>query len=137
MTSPSVFTQMLRGERPARFVWQDERVVASLSDRPIQPGHVLVFPREQVDHWIDLSPDLLAHLMQVAQTIGRALQQAFRPVKVGMVIAGVEVRHVHIHLAPIGSVHDLDFSKQEPGDPARLDADAERIRAALGGLGQG
>lgn len=127
---------MIRGELPARFVWRDERVVAFMAQAPLAPGHVLVVPRQEVDYWIELEPELLLHVMTVAQHVGRAIQQAFRPVKVGMVIAGVEVRHVHLHLSPISSVRDLDFTHQDPGvDPESLDRDANAVRAALRELG--
>ncbi|HSJ31445.1 MAG TPA: HIT family protein [Longimicrobiales bacterium] len=136
MPTGSVFTQMMRGDLPARFVWNDDLVVALLSNTPLNAGHTLVVPRREVDHWIDLEPDLLHHLMEVSRDIAQAMHVAFRPVKVGMVIAGIEVRHVHIHLVPIDAVRDLNFEHQElQPDPARLDADADRIRNALRGRG--
>jgi histidine triad (HIT) family protein len=131
----SVFTRIIRGELPARFVWKDDRCVAFLSARPLKPGHTLVVPREEVDHWLDLVPDLAVHLMVTAQVIGRALQHSFRPVKVGMVIAGLEVPHVHLHLVPIEGIHDLDFDRQDPNPrPEDMDAAAATIRAALRAL---
>ncbi len=130
----SLFTKIIRGEIPGRFVYQDERCVAFLTIAPLKPGHTLLVPREEVDHWIDLDPELAAHLMRVAQRLGRAMQSAFQPVKVGVAIVGLEVRHVHIHLSPLWEIGDLDFSKQEKNpDPRALDAAAEKIRAALGG----
>ena len=132
MTNGSIFTRMLRGDVPARFVWQDEHVVAILARTPIRPGHTLVVPRREVDHWIDLEPALLEHLMRVAQEVGRAIQAAFDPVRVGLMIAGIEVRHVHVHLTPANSLADLSFERQDPDpDPAALDAAADSIRAAL------
>lgn len=128
----SIFTQMMSGERPARFVWSDDSVVALLSSTPVSPGHTLVVPRREVENWIDVEPSLLHHAMDVAQRVARALQAEFRPTRVGMVIAGIEVRHVHVHLVPIDSVRDLNFDRQDPRpDPAVLDAIAERMRAAL------
>ena len=138
MSDTSVFTRIIRGELPARFVWRDESAVAFLSKAPLNPGHTLVVPRQEVDHWIDLDPALLARLMTVAQEIGKALQRTFQPAKVGLLIAGLEVRHVHVHVhvSPVNSVHDLDFPRQDPSpDPAGLDAVAERIRSALRELG--
>ncbi len=128
----SVFTRIIEGELPGRFVWRDERSVAFLSIAPIRPGHVLVVPIEEVDHWIDLEPDLAAHLMVVSRTIARAQQAAFRPARVGLMIAGLEVPHTHLHLVPIGSERDLDFANADHDpDPAALDDAAERIRQAL------
>lgn len=132
----SVFTMIINGDLPARFVWEDAECVGFLSINPLAAGHILVVPRQEVDHWIDASPDLLAHLTWVAQQIGEALQQAFDPVRVGMMIAGLEVPHLHIHVVPINGVNDLDFSNADP-DPgeAALDAAAGKVRAALQGLG--
>lgn len=128
----SVFTRIIDGELPGRFVWRDERSVAFLSIAPIRPGHVLVVPIEEVDHWIDLEPDLAAHLMLVSHTIARAQQAAFRPKRIGVMIAGLEVPHTHLHLVPIGSERDLDFANADHDpDPAALDDAAERIRQAL------
>lgn len=128
----SLFTRIIAGEIPGRFVWRDDRCVAFLTIAPLRPGHALVVPIDEVDHWLDLAPDLAAHLMQVAQTVGRAQQQAFSPQRVGMIIAGLEVPHTHLHVIPIESEADLDFSRADQ-DPAAaaLDDAAERLRAAL------
>jgi histidine triad (HIT) family protein len=133
---PSVFTRIIAGELPARFVWKDPRCVAFLSNRPLRPGHTLVVPRQEVDHWLDLDASLLAHLMSVSQQLGRALQHGFQPVKVGMMLAGLEVPHVHIHLVPIESLRHLDFAQQNANpDPEGMDRAAETIRVSLLELG--
>lgn len=133
----SVFTMIINGELPGRFVWRDERCVAFLTIAPLTPGHTMVIPRDEVDHWLDLDADLLAHLTGVSQSIGNALQHAFDPVKVGVIIAGLEVPHTHIHLVPIrDEIRDLDFANAEQNpDPADLDRNAERIRETLRALG--
>jgi len=129
---PSLFTKIIRGEVPGRFVWRDERAVGFLTIAPLRPGHTLVVPVEEIDHWLDVPPELMQHLTLVAQKIGQAVQQVFRPEKVGLMIAGLEVRHVHLHLVPIHSLGDLDFAKADAkAAPAALDAAAERLRAAL------
>ena len=128
----SVFSRIIAGELPARFVWRDRRCVAFLTTAPLRPGHVLVVPREEVDHWIDASPELLAHLMHVAQKIAKSIDDAWHPTKVGLIIAGLEVRHLHVHLTPIWALSDLDFARQDKGaKPEDLDDAAERLRAAL------
>ncbi len=132
----TVFTKIIEGELPARFVWQDDRCVAFLSIAPLQPGHTLVVPREEVDHWVDLDPGLAAHLMQVAQTIGRAQNAAFSPVRVGLMIAGLEVPHVHLHVVPISAEADLRFDRADHApDETMMDDAAGRIGAALGEMG--
>jgi histidine triad (HIT) family protein len=132
----SIFTRIIRGELPGRFVWRDPRAVAFLTIEPLRPGHTLVVPVEEVDHWLDLEPELASHLMRVAQSVGRGIQRALRPEKVGLIIAGLEVPHVHLHLTPIDELRDLDFSRanRSPRDED-LDRAAAKIRAALRELG--
>lgn len=132
----TVFTRIIEGELPARFVWNDERCVAFLSVNPIRAGHTLVVPREETDHWLDLDETLTAHLMSVSRKIGRALERAYGPEKVGLMLAGLEVPHVHIHLLPIDGLEDLSFENaQSDPDPAQLDEAAEKIRSELEELG--
>ena len=132
----SIFTKIIEGELPGRFVWKDEQTVAFLSINPVQPGHALVVPRQEVDHWLDLDPELARHLMGVCQSVGRAIQRAFQPIKMGSAIVGLEVPHVHIHLIPIDAIADLDFSKADTNPkPEDLAAAADRIRAVLRELG--
>ncbi len=128
----SVFSRIIAGELPARFVSDDDLCVAFLSIAPLREGHVLVVPREEVDHWLDLDDDLLAHLMVVSKRIGAALDRVYRPTKVGMMLAGLEVAHVHVHLVPIDSMRDMDFqgADNDP-DAETLDTVAVDIRAAL------
>jgi histidine triad (HIT) family protein len=129
---PSVFTRIIAGELPGRFVWKDESCVAFLAANPLAPGHVLVVPRQEIDHWLDLPAALLAHLMEASQEIGRAIQDEYRPQKVGVALVGLEVRHVHVHLVPLNAIADLDFSRAEKHpSPAALDEACRRLRAAL------
>ena len=128
----SIFTRIIEGELPGRFVWRDERCVAFLSIAPLRPGHTLVVPIEEVDHWIDLDVELAAHLFTVAHRIGRAQQSAFSPTRVGLVIAGMEVPHTHLHVVPVDQESDLHFANARPAADDDLDAAAERLRADLG-----
>jgi histidine triad (HIT) family protein len=132
----TIFTRIIDGELPGRFVWRDEHCVAVLSINPLRAGHTLVVPRAEVDHWVDLEPATNAHLMAVAQRIAQAQMDAFAPTRVGLMIAGLEVPHVHLHVVPMDGVHDLDFDNaaRDP-DPDGLDAAAEAIRVALRGRG--
>jgi histidine triad (HIT) family protein len=132
----SLFTRIIKGELPGRFVWRDDRAVAFLTIQPLKPGHALVVPIEEVDHWLDLSPDLAQHLTHVSQQVGKAIDRAFAPAKVGLIIAGLEVSHVHLHVTPIHELQDLNFANADPNpDPVEMDAAAEKIRAALRELG--
>ena len=132
----SIFTRIINGELPGRFVWRDDRAVAFLTIQPLKPGHSLVVRIEEVDHWLDLDPDLARHLLDVSQLVGKAIDRAFKPAKVGLIIAGLEVSHVHLHVTPIHALQDLNFANADPNpDPAEMDAAAEKIREALRELG--
>lgn len=129
---PTLFTRIIDGELPGRFVHRDDTCVAFLSIAPIRPGHTLVVPVAEVDHWVDLEPDVAAHLMRVAQRIGQAQMQAFSPARVGMIIAGMEVPHTHLHVIPIDSESDLRFDRADPSTPAEaLDDAADRLQRAM------
>ena len=130
---PTLFTRILAGEVPGRFVYRDDRCAAFLTIAPLKPGHTLVVPVEEIDHWLDLPDDLRDHLFGVAARIGRAIQEVWQPEKVGLMIAGLEVPHVHLHLVPIWSVRDMDFANQDRNpDPAALDEAMHKLRAAIG-----
>ena len=129
---PTVFTRIITGEWPGRFVYRDDVCAAFLSIAPLQPGHTLVVPIEEIDHWIDAPPELNAHLLSVAQRIGMAQQQAFNPTKVAMIIAGLEVPHLHLHVVPMRTEADLHFANADPSpSPESLDEAAAKIREAL------
>lgn len=128
----SIFTRIIQGEIPGTFVWRDDVAVAFLSINPITPGHTLVVPIEEVEHWIDLPDELASHLMKVSTRLGRAVQAAFDPVKVGLVIAGYEVPHTHLHVVPTWSMADLDFrNAASMVDRDTLEETAARIRSHL------
>jgi histidine triad (HIT) family protein len=133
---PTLFTRIIDGEIPGTFVWRDPEAVAFLSINPVQPGHTLVVPRAEVDHWIDLEPRLTQHLTAVAQTIGKAQARVYEPMKVGLLVAGLEVPHVHVHVIPLqqGEI-DLHLDRATTASPEQLGAEAEKIRSALRDLG--
>ena len=134
----TLFTKIIDGEIPGRFVWRDEQAVVFLTIAPIAPGHALVVPVAEVDHWIDLDAGLAGHLMDVARQVGRAQVRAFSPTRIGMIIAGLEVPHCHLHLIPMDSEADLSFARADHDpDPDALDEAAERLRAALRDDGHG
>lgn len=130
----TIYTLIMNGDIPGTFVHRDETCVAILDINPINTGHVLVIPVQEVDHWLDLDPDVTAHLMAVARRIGLAQQAAFNPARVGMMIAGFEVPHTHIHVIPMDSMDHISFASARPGDADEREAAAEKIRAALAEL---
>ena len=135
---PTIFTRIIEGELPGRFVWKDDDCVGFLSIAPLRPGHTLVVPRVEVDHWLDLDAALAARLMVVAHAIGRAQRTAFDPARVGLIIAGLEVPHTHLHVVPIDRESDLSFANADASASAEsMDDAARRIREALREQGHG
>ena len=132
----TVFTKIIEGEFPGTFVWRDDRCVAFMSINPLAAGHVLVVPIDEIDHWIDAPPELTAHLFAVAHTIGSAQQTAFDCERVGLIIAGYEVPHTHVHVIPTSSMAELSFANAAASvDRADLEAWAEAIRRELRAIG--
>ena len=93
----SVFTMIIKREIPGRFVYEDDDVVAFLTIEPMTQGHTLVVPRVEVDNWQDVDAELFNHVMAVSQRIGRAVCAAFGSDRAGVIIAGLEVPHLHVH----------------------------------------
>lgn len=134
--SLSIFSRIIAGELPGRFVWRDETVVAFLTIAPIRPGHTLVVPVRQIDRWTDVPVDLWTEMSRVSHVIGGVLQDAFECDRVGVIVAGLEVPHCHIHLVPIRTEADLSFALADHGAAAEdLDDAATRIRAGLTAAG--
>ncbi|QDQ96843.1 HIT family protein [Tomitella fengzijianii] len=134
----TVFSKIIAGEIPGRFVWSDDRVVAFLTIAPVAQGHTLVVPRDEVDNWQDVDPSLFAHCSTVAQHIGKAVCSAFDAPRAGMLIAGFEVPHLHLHVFPAADMSGFDLSLADPqAPPEQMDVAAERIRAALRAQGHG
>jgi histidine triad (HIT) family protein len=124
----SIFTRIINGEIPGRFLWKDDVCVAVLDVRPLARGHALVIPRAEVDQWTDLPADTAAHLMTVAHAVGNAQKALLSPARIGLMIAGFEVPHVHVHVVPMDSMAALDFGQ---ADPSPDDADLDRLQASL------
>lgn len=128
----SIFTRIIAGDIPGRLVWDDDQCVVMVDIRPLHRGHCLVIPKAEVDHWVDLDPGTATHLMEVARHIGRAQQQAFPSQRIGLLIAGFEVPHTHVHVVPVDDMGDLDFRNADPSvDAAELDRVADELRAQL------
>lgn len=134
----TLFSKIIAGDIPGRFVWKDEDCVSFLTIGPITDGHVLVVPRLEVDKWTDAPAELLAKLMAVAQSIGQAQLAAFGAPRAGVMLAGFEVEHLHIHVFPAFGLENFSFNAVDNNpDPAVLDANAQKLRAALHRAGHG
>jgi len=130
---PSVFTMIINRELPGRFVYEDDDVVAFLTIEPMTPGHTLVVPRAEVDNWQDLDPELFNKVMAVSQRIGKAVCQAFDAPRAGVIIAGLEVPHLHVHVFPARDLADFGFANVDRNpSPQSLDEAQAKILAALG-----
>ena len=130
---PSVFTMIINRDLPGRFVYEDDDVVAFLTIEPMTPGHTLVVPREEVDNWQDLEPEVLDRVMHVAQRIGKAVCAAFGAARAGVIIAGLEVPHLHVHVFPAFNLTDFGFAHVDRNpSPESLDEAQAKIIAALG-----
>jgi len=134
----TLFTRIIDGEIPGRFVWADDVAVAFGTIAPITDGHVLVVPRAEIVQLTDAPDDVLAHLIAVAKTIGRAQQAAWEAPRAALLVAGFEVPHLHLHVLPAWDEASLTFANARTDVPAAdLDAAAERVRASLVAAGHG
>lgn len=128
----TIFSRIIDGDIPGTFVWRDEHCVVFMSINPMAHGHALVVPIEEVDHWVDASPTLTAHLFEVTRVIGVAQRAAFGCERVGVIIAGYEVPHTHIHVVPTNSMSELSFANAAASvERDDLDRAAEAIRSEL------
>lgn len=127
----TLFTKILNKELPGHFVYEDDKCGAFLSIAPLTYGHTLVVPRQEVDHWVDLSDELMSWCFSVAKKIAKAQIKAFNPKKVGLIVAGLEVPHTHIHVIPMQSEQDLDFNKAQTVPQEQLAQAAQELRQAL------
>ena len=129
----TIFSRIIAGEIPGTFVHRDDRCVAFMSINPLARGHVLVVPIDEIDHWIDAPSALVRHLFDVAHRIGRAQKRAFDCARVGVIVAGYEVPHAHIHVIPTQHMGQLSFENAATTvDHDDLEAAAEAIRGQLG-----
>lgn len=132
----TIFTRIIDGQIPGTFIWKDDDCVVFMSINPMAHGHALVVPREEVDHWVDASPELTEHLFAVTRIIGVAQREAFGCDRVGVIIAGYEVPHTHIHVIPTSDMSQLSFANAASRiDRELLDSAAEKIRVALRSAG--
>lgn len=131
----TVFTKIINGEIPGRFIYRDETVAAFLTIEPVAYGHTLVVPVAEVDKWTDLEPEIWLHANEVAQEIGNAVIKAFGSQRAGYLIAGFEVPHAHIHVFPANDMSGYSLQnimRVDDTDPAEMDSAAEKLRAELG-----
>jgi histidine triad (HIT) family protein len=127
-----IFCEIVAGRAPAAVVWEGPEFVAFLDHQPIQPGHLLLVPREHIDYLFDLQTPRYRSLWDCARSLAGPLQQATGADRIGVAVEGYGVPHLHVHLVPLFSMGDLDPCKQHPVARDELNRLAAEIRSALG-----
>lgn len=136
MAEKTVFSRIIDGELPCARVYEDDQVFAFLSREAIRPGHTLVIPRDPVPSFFDLDDHVISSILRVAKRIAKAVEVEFCPKRVGLVVAGFDVPHAHLHVIPMKEYHDIT-SKRMLEDTIQetsideLEANAVRIRKSL------
>lgn len=128
----TIFTKIMSGEIPCHKIVEDDRFFAFLDIRPVKPGHTLVIPKKEVDYIFDLDDELLGDIMLFARPIAKALQKVVPCRKVGIMVAGLEVPHAHVHLIPFSAIPELSFTNAREMDHTALADLAAKVRAELG-----
>lgn len=127
----TIFSQIIEGSIPGRFVWADAHCVAIATIEPVRPGHVLVVPRQPYPAWTDMPAEEAAHLMRVAHAIAHAQLSIFECERIGLTIAGFEVPHTHLHLIPLRSEADLSLANAQAVAPEVLESTMSALRTQL------
>lgn len=107
----SIFTKIINREIPGHIVAEDENYIAFLDIMPLVKGHVLVVPKQEVDYIFDLEPEVLSGLTLFSQKVARAIDQTIKCTRVGVAVIGLEVPHVHVHLVPLRTIDDINFTR--------------------------
>ena len=128
---PSIFTKLIAGEIPCAKVYEDDQYFAFLDIRPMKAGHTIVIPKKEVNYLFDVDPETMAGLWETARKVAKALEAAVPCKRIGVMVAGLEVPHAHIHLVPMEGLGELNFALQREADGAELQALAARIREKL------
>lgn len=124
----SLFTRIVNGEIPCHKIAEDKDYLAFLDIRPINPGHALVIPKKEIDYLFDIGDELLGGMMVFAKKAALAIQKEVDCQRIGVMVAGLEVPHAHIHLVPIFKIADLNFANAKAADNEALAGLAGKIR---------
>ena len=124
----SLFTRIIKGEIPCHKIGEDESYFAFLDIRPINPGHTVVVPKKEVDYFFNLDDDTLGGIMVFSKKIALAIQKGVECERIGMMVAGLEIPHAHLHLVPIFGISELNFDRAQPAENEELAKIAAKIR---------
>jgi histidine triad (HIT) family protein len=122
-----VFCKIAKGKIPSVKIWEDEKYFAFLDMNPINPGHTLVLPKKHTNYLFDLSDKEYIELMLNAKEIAKVLKKKLNPKRIGVLVEGFGVPHVHIHLVPINKGGEIDFKRAKPMSSGELNKIAEKI----------
>ncbi len=125
----SIFSKIIKGEIPSYQVAEDDHYFAFLDIRPLQKGHVLVVPKVEVDYIFDLDDDTLSGLILFSKRVAKAIEASIPCERIGVAVIGLEVPHCHVHLAPINSIHDMNFAKVKEIPSEEMQEIASAIRS--------
>lgn len=129
----TIFSKIIAGEIPSYKIAENEKFFAFLDIYPLREGHVLVVPKTEVDNLFDLPEEYLKDMLLFAQPIAKAIERAFNCNRCGISVIGLEVPHAHIHLIPINTSNDLNFTQAKPqASPENLKKSQEKILKELG-----
>ncbi len=132
----SIFSKIIRGDIPCHKLHEDNRFLSFLDIRPIRLGHALVIPKKEVDYIFDLDDELLGNIMLFSRPIAKAIERVVKCERIGIMVAGLEVPHAHVHLVPMDSINDLNFANAAAARQEELDTLAKKIRAELQSLSE-
>lgn len=128
----SIFTKIINREIPAEIIAEDEHYIAFLDIMPLVKGHVLVVPKKEVDYIFNLDDQTLAGLHVFAKKVAKAIDKSIKCTRVGVAVIGLEVPHVHVHLVPLRTMDDINFTRAKLKlSKEELAEIAERIRAGF------
>ncbi len=131
MGMPSIFSRIINGEIPAWKVAESEHFLAFLDVRPLAKGHTLIVPKVETDYFFDLSDEEISGIMLFSKKVASALRSSLPCLRIGMSVIGLEVPHAHVHLVPLNSMGDINFSKSKLNLSAEeMEAIAASIRSA-------
>lgn len=124
----SIFTKIIQGKIPCRKILEDDTFFSFLDINPINPGHTLVIPKQEIDYFFDLDSVHLSKILLFSKRITPALEQVIPCKRIGILVAGLEVPHAHLHLVPMMEEGDLTFERAKPGNPEELAMLANKIK---------
>lgn len=128
---PTVFTKIINGELPSYKIHEDDLTLSFLALDQVNPGHVLVIPKQEVNHWFEVPPEVYTRVGLNAQKIAKAIKSVTGCPRVGVIVAGFEVPHYHMHLIPASSIPELDFKRAQKLSADQMQALQNKIIKAL------